>query len=81
MSYNGWTNKETWLVNLWLGNLIYAEGYKEPNEIESLVDEMACALLDSPDSNGFLTDMLNCALGEINYHELAESNREELGDD
>ena len=20
MSYNGWTNKETWLVNLWIGD-------------------------------------------------------------
>jgi hypothetical protein len=74
MSYNGWTNKETWLVNLWLGNMLQADvddGQDIDAEyIESLVDEMASAALEEG-ANGFITDMLNCALGEINYHELA----------
>ena len=76
MSFNGWTNKETWLVNLWLGDML-AMDQEEGQEInaeyiETLVEEMASALFDGPDANGFLTDLMNCALGSINYHELAE---------
>jgi len=81
MSYNGWSNKETWLVNLWLGDL-FTEDQEEGIEItadyiEQIVDEMASALLDGPDANGFMTDLFNCALGEINYHEIAEHYKQE----
>jgi hypothetical protein len=74
MSYNGWTNKETWLVNLWLGD--YFTGMQEEGDditadlMREVVDEMASAALEEG-ANGFITDMLNCALGEINYEELA----------
>ena len=81
MSFNGWSNKETWLVNLWLGDLLtedQEEGIEiAPDYIEELVEEMASALLDGPDANGFVTDLFNCALGEINYHELAEHYQDE----
>jgi hypothetical protein len=42
-----------------------------------MVDEMASALLDGPDANGFMTDLLNCALCEIDYHELASHYEED----
>ena len=82
MSYNGWSNKETWLVNLWLGDM-FTEDQEAGTEItadyiEQLVDEMASALLDGPDANGFMTDLLNCALGEIDYHEVSEHFVEEV---
>jgi len=85
MAYNGWINKETWLVNLWLGDM-FTEDQEAGTEItadyiEQLVDEMASALLDGPDANGFMTDLLNCALGEIDYHELAEHYDEEVIED
>jgi len=72
MSYNGWSNKETWLVNLWIGDSLQAQledGLEISAEyIEELVDEIAS---ESINSSGFITDMLNCALGEINYREIA----------
>ena len=73
-NFNGWTNKETWLVNLWIGDMLQAE-FEEgeeisPDYIESLVDEMASAAMEN-DANGLITDLLNCAIGEINYHEIA----------
>ena len=81
MSYNGWKNKETWLVNLWIGDSLTMdqEAGCEINAayIELMVDEMASALLDGPDANGFMTDLLNCALGEIDYHELASHYEED----
>jgi hypothetical protein len=45
--------------------------------IKQIVDEMASALLDGPDANGFMTDLFNCALGEIDYAELASHYEED----
>ena len=56
--YNGWTNKETWLVNLWLGDYLQQE-LEDVNEITAAhIKEV-------------VTDLLNCALGEVNYDEIA----------
>jgi hypothetical protein len=73
--YNGWKNKETWLVNLWLGD--YFASLQEDGEkitadlIESVVEESLGDLSDKSVETGFLRDLLNCALGEIDYRELA----------
>ena len=71
MTYNGWTNKETWLVNLWLGDMLQCDledGIEiTPDYIESLVDEM------TPDiDNGLISDLLNCAIGSADYYEIAK---------
>ena len=80
MVYNGWTNKETWLVSLWLGDMFQADlddGQEiDESYIESVVDEMASAALEEG-ANGFMTDLLNCALSEINYREIAEQYESE----
>ena len=80
-TYNGWTNKETWLVNLWIGDSLTMDqeaGFEiTADYIEQMVDEMASALLDGPDANGFMTDLFNCALGEIDYDELASHYEED----
>jgi hypothetical protein len=73
--YNGWTNKETWLVNLWLGD-DFAQRSEEgeiitPAFIREMVEEM-CSVDDKSVEGGFMADLLNCALGEINYHEIAQ---------
>lgn len=73
--YNGWKNKETWLVNLWLGEHFTAlqeEGEEAtPAMIKELVED-CCEQTD-----GFVTDLLNCALGSIDYHELAAHYKED----
>ena len=79
MSYNGWKNKEKWLVNLWLGDSLTMDqeaGHEvTANYIEQLVDDI---IADSGSrGNGFVADLLNCALGEIDYYELAEHFVEE----
>ncbi|MDG2406727.1 MAG: hypothetical protein P8M25_17865 [Paracoccaceae bacterium] len=71
--YNGWHNKETWLVNVWLGD--YFIGLQEQgdivinaNFIEREIDQHLENLsLDA----GLLSDLINCAVGEIDYHEIA----------
>ena len=77
MAYNGWKNKETWLVNLWLGDT-FSTMQEEGTEItEDLIKEYVDEMI--PEStNGFLTDMLNCALGEIDYDELAAHYKEDV---
>ena len=83
MSYNGWKNKETWLVNLWIGDSLSMDqesGFEVTADyIEQLVDDMVSETMSSP--NGLISDLLNCALGEIDYHELAEHYDEEVIED
>lgn len=61
MSYNGWSNRETWLVNLWF----------EPESLEDL-DMIKYSLEDDYDSiqNSCLKDMIN--LSSIDWRELEE---------
>ena len=71
--YNGWTNKETWLVNLWLGD-DFAQRSEEgeiitASFIREMVDDI-CETETKSVEGRFLFDLLNCALGEINYDEL-----------
>ena len=72
MSYNGWTNKETWLVNLWLGDYFQAE-IEDGQEITAahVKDTINNMLADAPELWGLFSDLLNCALGEIDCHAIA----------
>ena len=78
MSYNGWSNKETWLVNVWLGDDLQA--HKDEGEalttdyIEGLVDDL-WSEIDC--DNGLMFDLLNTAMGEINYWELEQHYKED----
>jgi hypothetical protein len=73
--FNGWTNKETWLVNLWFGD--YFTDLNDEGQIitaafiQETVEEMCESETKSVEGR-FLMDILNCALGEINYSELAQ---------
>ena len=71
--YNGWTNKETWLVNLWLGDSLEVDADSSIEITPEYIEEVVESLIDEGVSEyGFIRDLLNCALGEINYHEIAE---------
>jgi len=79
-TYNGWTNSETWLVNLWIGDLL-AEMQDDGEEVsadyvEQLVDEMVSAATEE-DANGLVTDLLYGAVREINFHEIASHYQDE----
>lgn len=61
MTYNGWTNRETWLVNIWFNP-------ETPEDVEA-----AREILEEEESNlsGCLKDM--SGLSEVNWDELREA--------
>ena len=80
MAYNGWTNKETWLVNVWYldGMPSYfadSQQYEvDPRELEETIRfivEECEALSQLP--SGLLSDFINDAWFEVNWLELSES--------
>ena len=70
MECNGWTNRETWLVNLWFGDtlaMMQDDGDDITAEyIESIVTEYVDSIVPAP---SFIADMID--LQAINYDELA----------
>lgn len=87
MSYNGWNNKETWLVNVW-----YMDGmpdyfaemdqyHVEANELEEVIRyiaEESEALSQIP--AGLLSDFINTCWAEVDWHTLAKELNEDLKD-
>ena len=58
---NGWSNRETWLVNLW-----FSPGTKdEVNYIEETLED---AFMNIHDNHGIYIDLMN--FGAINWNEL-----------
>jgi hypothetical protein len=71
--YNGWTNYETWCVNLWIDSydedeIAAMDDVAEiARYIESLVDE-----LNPVTENSMFSDILSANLREVHYSEIAE---------
>ena len=93
MEYNGWTNYETWLVNLWMdnepGGREFAFDYlKECTHPKATVTGITYSLsqflketyaedADNLDLPPFWKDLLNGALSEVSWMEIASHIMEE----
>lgn len=81
--YNVWSNRETWVVNLWLTNnesyydtlqsiIKLNEADEQPAELERWVRDD----LDWLDIEASMwTDLLTTSLGRVNWYEIVEGNR------
>jgi hypothetical protein len=68
---NGWTNHETWLVNLWLGDSFVEQAEGGQKITEDFIRQTVDCLHDSVQNlDPLLADLLSTALGSINYREL-----------
>jgi hypothetical protein len=81
-TYNGWTNHETWLVNLWMtGDQSYYEQLCEIVSSGDTLDEQAEALEDfilfeyAGESSSIWADLINDSLDEVNWREIVENNQ------
>ena len=78
--YNGWTNYETWLVNLWLNNEEESERElrhisrmsKSAEKLREWVQDMVCE-----DGGSLKGDLINTALNAVNWQEIVETVEKE----
>jgi len=93
--YNGWTNYETWCLNIWIDNDQYlaerkAELIREVSinyddrqvyELSLLLESMVEELREDALQVGLLSDLLGGAIGKINFYELAQHYWEDFNED
>lgn len=80
-THNGWTNYETWCVNLWLTNepesdeslrmlaQLNASNYHRSDALKNWVMDMAAI-----DEASMFTDLLQAALINVNWSEIIENH-------
>ncbi len=82
-TYNGWTNYETWSVNLWLDNdgASFEEEAKQcwdedsdsaTYDLSKIIQERVEEMNPLNDQNNMFSDLLSAALSEVNWFEIAE---------
>lgn len=80
MSYNGWSNYETWNATLWYGDIfadMAAEGQLgSPENLQTYVEEMLMESGQLPES-GFAADIMNSFLARIDWQEIYDHFYEE----
>ena len=90
--YNGWTNWETWVTNLWIDEGVldlFAVGEQaryfaendDPNgaayEMGKWLREQIEGLITNSESIGLEADLIGGALGKVNWTEIARHHTDE----
>jgi hypothetical protein len=79
-TYNGWTNRATWLVNLWVGNNLsdYAKDALDKNMTAADAEQYLKEdhWLEHVAEFGFISDLVNEVLGQVNWQEIANAANE-----
>ncbi len=85
IGYNGWTNRETWLVNLWLSNDMESYDFLQDirkkdceawEKVEELEAHFQDQLEDMYEVPSFWSDILGTALDRVDWYRVIEANME-----
>lgn len=87
-TYQGWTNRETWCVALWLNNeqglhegarsACNTDGEMLQEAAQSLEDYVNEVIEEDTDVGGkMILDLVNCALARCDFRAIAETFRED----
>lgn len=77
--YNGWTNYETWVVGLWIGNEeetwnYYVEMARASSDVCELARKIRDDISDGlPDLDGMYEDLMGKALGNVDWQVIARN--------
>lgn len=80
--YNGWTNYETWLANLWIGEIcadlqsdlnLDLDDVESGNAAATIKDWFSEVYLNDAPETGFLADAVNAAVSAVNWQEIART--------
>ena len=82
-TYNGWTNYETWAVNLWLDQdqdywQEITNGTDDKTTVADIIKEQHEEMVsEALPNNGPLQDLLNHSIAMVDWHEIAQHLLEE----
>ena len=77
--YNGWTNYETWNAALWMDMDYYHDAAKESESIGALAAYIKEDIEENqPETAGMYADLLQSAVDQINWFEIAEHIYEDV---
>ena len=84
-TYNGWSNRETWVVNLWLNNEPYSYDMlqhiiKAFDTVSEQAEERENYVRNDDNSltgeASMWSDLLSTSLGRVNWYEIIQNNQE-----
>lgn len=82
---NGWTNRETWVVNLWVTNEPYSYDMlqhiiKAFDSISEQAEELEHCIRSDDNSlageSSMWSDLLNTSLDRVNWYEIVSNNQD-----
>ena len=68
--YNGWTNRETWVINLWMGDYFQEVANDGEHLLADYIEETVWDMLEEAEVPPMFKDLID--LGVVNWQELAE---------
>ena len=69
-TYNGWTNRETWVINVWLGDYFQEVSDEGQQLLADYIEETVWDMFTEADIPPMFADMID--LGAVNWRELAD---------